>query len=97
MFGTQLERGFAVPLDGKSALPLRLEPVDPVAWIETAVRQKAEKNYSKMNEVVLVVDFIWTPLYEFQLPELAQRLSTAGIAFGEVWVVTEFAAPQRVC
>lgn len=96
VFGTHYDEGFAVPLDGKSALPLPLEPVDPVSWLAAAVLQKAKKQYSDATKVVLAVDFNWMPLYPFQLPELAGQLKAAGVVFAEVWIVTEFEAPQRV-
>lgn len=96
VFGTHHEQGFAIPLDGRSALPLRQEPVDPTAWIEDAVLQKAGKAYANAKNVVLVVDFNWMPLYEFELPELATRLKAAGVTFKEVWVVTEFDPVQQV-
>ena len=97
VFGTHHEQGFAVPLDGKSALPLRQEPVDPVGWLEASVLQKAGKKYVDATKTVLVVDFQWMPLEEFELPELASRLRSAGVSFAEIWIVTEFDdPPQRV-
>lgn len=95
-FGTHYECGFVVPLDGLSPLPVPSEPVNPVAWVEGAVLQKAQKSYSEASRVVLVVDLQWMPLRDFQCSALAERLRTAGVAFSEVWIVTVFDVPQRI-
>ncbi len=100
MYGVlDADRPFAVPIDSDDPLPLPQRPAAPVAWILAAIDQKLAKHYSEASRTILIVDFHnGTPLYEFELAELAAWLATRRSPFREVWVCPEVSAnvAQRV-
>ncbi len=95
-FGTHLDQGFAIPMDGQHALPLPILPVHPVEWVLTSIQQKMRKRYAQEMETILVVQFQWMALEPYQLDNLAKLLAHHGCRFRQVWIVSDFGDVQRV-
>jgi len=70
--------------------PVAVEPMQPVAWVLAAIRQKQTMHYDQAARTILVVDGLqMMPLYESELGELADRLAAERCPFAEVWFCPE--------
>ncbi len=95
-FGTHLDQGFAIPMDGQHVLPLPMLPVHPVQWVLASIQQKMRKRYAQVAQTVLVVQFQWMALELYELENLGKILNHVGCRFRQVWIVSDFGDVQRV-
>jgi len=97
-FGAHDGQPFAIPLDGKHALPIDVRPKQLAEWVLFAVRQKMGKHYDDAQKTILLVDLDWPEMPSSrELKMLGERLAELGCVFKEVWIANAYGdVPQQV-